>query len=188
MLVLCSSPHGKNRDAKFYVRKILRLNHEMTTDKIAKAIVEIASKKNIVLVLAESCTGGLVAAALTDIAGSSAVLDRSLVTYSNDAKRDLLGVPNDTLITFGAVSAETASAMTKGALSHTPAANLAASVTGIAGPGGGSKEKPVGLVHFACQKRGHDPVLDRHIFIGDRNEIRKQALVNSLKMIYYQLY
>ena len=96
----------------------------------------------------------MIAAALTDIAGSSAVLDRGLVTYSNQAKQDLLGVSDDILASYGAVSAETAIAMTTGALLKTPAARLAASVTGIAGPGGGSQDKPVGLVHFSCQWRG----------------------------------
>lgn len=162
-------------------------NPKMTADKLAKTIIKTARQKNTVLVVAESCTGGMIAAALTDIAGSSAVLDRGLVTYSNDAKRDLLGVPAKILTTYGAVSAETATAMTRGALFYTPAATLAASVTGIAGPGGGSPEKPVGLVHFACQKRGNDPVLDRHIFNGNRSEIRKQALVNLLIMINNQL-
>lgn len=160
---------------------------EMTADRLAKAIIETASQKGIIVVLAESCTGGMVATALTDIAGSSAVLDRGLVTYSNDAKQDLLGVPGKILAAYGAVSAETASAMTRGALAHTPKASLAASVTGIAGPSGGSKKKPIGLVHFACQKRGHDPVLDWNIFTGNRDEIRQKALYKALIMIYNQL-
>ena len=162
-------------------------NPKITADELAKTIVETAKHQGIVIVLAESCTGGMIAAALTDIPGSSEVLDRCLVTYSNDAKRDLLDVTDDTLAKYGAVSAETASAMSNGALSRTPAATLAASVTGIAGPGGGSEEKPVGLVHFACQKRGHDPVLDQQIFTGNRNEIRKKSLFNLLLMINNQL-
>ena len=162
-------------------------NPDMTAQKLARAIIETASQKNIVLVIAESCTGGMIAAELTNIEGSSAVLDRGLVTYSNYAKQDLLRVPSETLATYGAVSAETASAMTLGALFQTPAATLAASVTGIAGPSGGSAEKPVGLVHFACQIRGLDPVLQQHLFTGSRDEIRKKSLLNTLKMIYNEL-
>ena len=114
-------------------------NTTMTVSELAKAIITLANEKNVMLVLAESCTGGMIAAALTDIAGSSAVLDRGLVTYSDQAKQDLLGVSDDILASYGAVSTETAIAMTTGALLKTPAAQLAASVTGIAGPGGGSK-------------------------------------------------
>jgi len=128
---------------------------DMSPTTLAKAIVERACKQKIIIVLAESCTGGLIASALTDIPGSSAVLDRGFVTYSNDAKIDLLGVSDKTLADHGAVSAETAIAMTAGALAATPRAALAASVTGIAGPGGGSPDKPVGLVHFSCQRRGN---------------------------------
>ncbi|NBP48513.1 MAG: CinA family protein [Alphaproteobacteria bacterium] len=134
----------------------------MSPTTLAKAIVERACKQKIIIVLAESCTGGLIASALTDIPGSSAVLDRGFVTYSNDAKIDLLGVSDKTLADHGAVSAETAIAMTAGALAATPRAALAASVTGIAGPGGGSPDKPVGLVHFSCQRRGNAAQHERH--------------------------
>jgi nicotinamide-nucleotide amidase len=109
------------------------------------------------------------------------------VTYSNQAKQDLLGVNDDVLASYGAVSAETAIAMTTGALLKTPAAQLAASVTGIAGPGGGSQDKPVGLVHFSCQWRGKPAVHDHHIFTGDRDSVRKKSLYNSLTMIYNEL-
>ena len=101
---------------------------------------------------AKSCTGGLVAAALTDIAGSSAVVDRGFVTYTNEAKQQMLGVPPTTSNNHGAVSRETAEAMAKGALAHAEA-DLAVSFTGIAGPGGGTAEKPVGLVHFGAAAR-----------------------------------
>ena len=159
----------------------------MTANDLAKAIIKLATDKRVMLVLAESCTGGMIAAALTDIAGSSAVLDRGLVTYSNQAKQDLLGVSDDILASYGAVSAETAIAMTTGALLKTPAARLAASVTGIAGPGGGSQDKPVGLVHFSCQWRGKSAVYDHHIFTGDRDSVRKKSLQNLLTMIYNEL-
>lgn len=160
---------------------------DMSPTTLAKAIVERACKQKIIIVLAESCTGGLIASALTDIPGSSAVLDRGFVTYSNDAKIDLLGVSDKTLADHGAVSAETAIAMTAGALAATPRAALAASVTGIAGPGGGSPDKPVGLVHFSCQRRGNAAQHERHIFTGDRETVRKKALLNALTMIYNKL-
>ena len=159
----------------------------ITVSYLAKAIINLANEKNVVFVLAESCTGGMIAAALTDIPGSSAVLDRGLVTYSNQAKRDLLGVSDDILASYGAVSAETAIAMTTGALLKTPAARLAASVTGIAGPGGGSQDKPVGLVHFSCQWRGKPAVHDHQTFTGDRDSVRKKSLYKSLTMIYNEL-
>src|SRR5690348_6493495 len=101
---------------------------------------------------AESCTGGLVAGALTDIAGSSAVVDRGFVTYTDEAKQQMLGVPAATLAAHGAVSRATAEAMARGALGHA-SADIVVSITGIAGPGGGSAEKPVGLVHFAAGDR-----------------------------------
>ena len=159
----------------------------MTANDLAKAIIKLATDKRVMLVLAESCTGGMIAAALTDIAGSSAVLDRGLVTYSNQAKQDLLGVSDEILASHGAVAAETAIAMTTGALLKTPLATLAASVTGIAGPGGSSQGKPVGLVHFACQWRGKPAIHDHHIFTGDRDSVRKKSLHNSLTMIYNEL-
>ena len=162
-------------------------NATMTISELAKAIIKLAFEKNVMLVIAESCTGGMIAAALTDIAGSSAVFDRGLVTYSNKAKQDLLGVSDDILASHGAVSAETAIAMTSGALLKTPAAQLAGSVTGIAGPGGGSQGKPVGLVHFSCQWRGKPAVHDHHIFTGDRGSIRKKSLQNLLTMIFNEL-
>src|SRR6056300_431713 len=159
----------------------------MTANDLAKAIIKLATDKRVMLVLAESCTGGMIAAALTDIAGSSAVLDRGLVTYSNQAKQDLLGVSDEILASHGAVAAETAIAMTTGALLKTPLAQLAASVTGIAGPGGGSQDKPVGLVHFSRQWRGKTAVHDHHIYTGDRDSVRKKSLYNLLTMIYNEL-
>ncbi len=162
-------------------------NATMTISELARAIIKLASEKNVMLVLAESCTGGMIAAALTDIAGSSAVLDRGLVTYSNQAKQDLLGVSGDILARYGAVSSETAIAMTTGALLKTPAARLAASVTGIAGPGGGSHDKPVGLVHFSCQWRGKPAVHEHQTFTGNRDLVRKKSLRKTLIMIYNEL-
>ena len=162
-------------------------NATMTKTELAKAIIRLASEKKVMFVVAESCTGGMIAAALTDIAGSSAVLDRGLVTYSNRAKQDLLGVSDDILARHGAVSTETAIAMTTGALLKTPAARFAASVTGIAGPGGGSRNKPVGLVHFSCQWRGKPAVHDHQTFTGDRDAVRKKSLYKLLSMIHSEL-
>lgn len=127
----------------------------MTEDeltKLAKSVLKVCRARNIKLATAESCTGGLVAAALTEIAGSSDVFDRGFVTYSNAAKEKMLGVPTDVLERFGAVSRETAAAMAQGALAQSQA-TVTVAVTGIAGPGGGSDAKPVGLVHFAGATR-----------------------------------
>src|SRR5690349_21621035 len=118
----------------------------------ATALLDLCKAKKLMVATAESCTGGLVAGALTDIAGSSAVVDRGFVTYTDEAKAQMLGVPAATLRAHGAVSRETAQAMAKGALTHSRA-DLVVSITGIAGPGGGTKEKPVGLVHFAAAAR-----------------------------------
>ena len=115
-------------------------------------MLERCRARGLTVATAESCTGGLVAGALTEIAGSSDVVDRGFVTYSNAAKQAMLGVPAAILERHGAVSRETAEAMARGALAHAPA-DLAVAITGIAGPGGGSAEKPVGLVHFAAAAR-----------------------------------
>ena len=116
---------------------------------LAQAVVAASIRRGVVLATAESCTGGLVAGALTAIPGSSAVLDRGFVTYSNAAKSGMIGVPADLILAHGAVSEPVARAMAEGAVAHSDAM-LAVSITGIAGPGGGSAEKPVGLVHFAA--------------------------------------
>lgn len=135
---------------------------------------------------AESCTGGLVAGALTEIAGSSDVFDRGWVTYSNEAKIAQLGVGSDIIDTFGAVSIATAWAMAQGALARSNA-DVAVAITGIAGPGGGTDKKPVGTVVFARARRGADPkeiVADQHAF-GDlgRSEIRRQAVRCALELL-----
>ena len=132
---------------------------------------------------AESCTGGLVAAALTDIAGSSDVVECGFVVYSDEAKQAMLGVPAATLKRHGAVSAETAIAMAAGALERSPA-DLAVSITGIAGPGGGSKQKPVGLVHFAAASRDGRRLQRRRLFgkIG-RRRVRERSVAEALAML-----
>ena len=132
---------------------------------------------------AESCTGGLIAGALTEIAGSSAVVDRGFVTYTNEAKVDLLGVTQTTLETFGAVSKETAVQMAHGAL-YRSRAQVAVAVTGIAGPTGGSAEKPVGLVHLALQTRS-GRILHREMLYGDlgRSRIRLATVQTALELL-----
>ena len=151
--------------------------------ELAQSIIEKTQQKNVMIALAESCTGGMIAAAITDISGSSAVLDRGFVTYSNQAKIDVLGVSNGTLAQHGAVSEQTARAMVEGALIAAPMADLALSVTGVAGPGGGGQDKPVGLVHFACQRRDSPQIHAKHIFNGDRDMVRQQAVHKALIMI-----
>ena len=150
---------------------------------LAQNIVDRARHKTMKVALAESCTGGMIAAALTDISGSSAVLDRGFVTYSNQAKIDILGLCSTSLRQHGAVSEQTARAMVEGTLIAAPMAELALSVTGIAGPGGGDQDKPVGLVHFACQRRDSPQIHAKHIFNGDRNMVRQQAVHKALMMI-----
>ncbi len=136
--------------------------------------------------LAESCTGGLVAAALTEIAGSSAVLDRGMVTYSNEAKQELLGVPGDIIDTFGAVSIACAWAMAQGALKRSRA-DVVVAISGIAGPDGGTPQKPVGTVVFARAIRGQDEedaLAEERLFAGaDRDGVRHQAALVALELL-----
>ncbi|ALK09695.1 Nicotinamide-nucleotide amidohydrolase PncC [Blastochloris viridis] len=156
-----------------------------TTDLGAAAarLLDSCRKRGLTVATAESCTGGLVVAALTDIAGSSAVVDRGFITYSNDAKSEMLGVPPGLLAQFGAVSRETATAMAEGALDQS-LADLVVAITGIAGPGGGSDEKPVGLVHFAAAKRGGRRLHHEERF-GDigRAAVRHAAAAVALAML-----
>lgn len=136
---------------------------------------------SLMLATAESCTGGMIAAALTDRPGSSKILERGFVTYSNDSKHEMLGVPAETLRDHGAVSAQTAIAMAKGALKHSRA-DVALSVTGIAGPDGGTPEKPVGLVYIGYGLKGEDVVHSaEHRFTGDRAAIRQQTVEAALR-------
>ncbi len=148
----------------------------------ARQLVAALLAKGQLLSTAESCTGGMVAAAITDIMGSSGVFDRGFVTYSNAAKIQMLGVPPSLLETHGAVSEAVATAMAQGALMHS-AATLAVSTTGIAGPGGGTETKPVGLVHFACTNKSGRLWNDRMIFPGDRATVRRLACDHALQML-----
>jgi nicotinamide-nucleotide amidase len=151
-------------------------------ESLPQRFLKACSARGIVVVTAESCTGGMIAAALTDIPGSSAVVDRGFVTYSNQAKVEMLDVSEDTLSTYGAVSKEAALEMAAGALKHSRA-NIALSVTGIAGPDGGSPEKPVGLVWFGVAVKGHQPVAEARLFgsIG-RAQVRQDSVRTALEL------
>ena len=153
------------------------------TDKLAKEVLLAAKAQGIKIATAESCTGGLIAGALTEIAGSSDVLDRGFVTYSNEAKQQMLGVSAVTLEKFGAVSGATAKEMAYGALANSPA-DLSVSVTGIAGPSGGSPEKPVGTVWFGLAMQGTAPIAERVQFNEtDRHSIRFASVHHALGML-----
>ena len=149
----------------------------------ATALLELCRRKKLRIATAESCTGGLIAATLTEIPGSSDVVERGFMTYRNAAKQTMLGVPAITIGQFGEVSRETAEAMATGALANSPA-ELAVSVTGIAGPGGARPEKPVGLVHFAAaSKRGS--LVHREKRFGDigRAQVRHASVAEALDML-----
>jgi nicotinamide-nucleotide amidase len=148
----------------------------------AAKLISDCSARGFKLACAESCTGGLLVALLTEIPGSSSVVDRGFVTYSNEAKVELLGIPLDIVEKHGAVSEQTACAMALGALTRS-AADLAVSITGIAGPGGGSELKPVGLVHIASAIRGKNLSHRRHVFQGNRSEVRLSAVAEALRML-----
>ena len=148
----------------------------------AAELLEVYRQAGLRLVTAESCTGGLIAACLTEIAGSSDVVERGFITYSNEAKIESLGVPAPFIAAHGAVSAEVAEAMSQGALTRAHA-DVAVSVTGIAGPGGATAEKPVGLVYLGLCRGGEKPRHARHVFPGTRAEIRLAALGAALAML-----
>jgi len=150
--------------------------------RLAAKVLARCRAKGWTLATAESCTGGMVVAALTDIAGASDVVERGFVTYSNQAKSELLGVAPALIELHGAVSPQTAEAMAAGALAHSPV-QLAVSITGIAGPGGGSKEKPVGLVYFGLARRGGKTKTEKKIFKGDRAAIRRAATKRALELL-----
>jgi nicotinamide-nucleotide amidase len=149
----------------------------------AAALLDDLRGRGLKLATAESCTGGLISALLTEIAGSSDVVERGFVTYSNAAKHELLGVPEAMLAEHGAVSEPVARAMVEGALSHSRA-DVAVAVTGVAGPGGGSAAKPVGLVHIAAARRG-GAVLHRECRFGDigRSPVRIASVEAALQLV-----
>ena len=154
-----------------------------STLTLAEAVLKEAREAKLMLAFAESCTGGLIAAACTSVAGSSDWFERGFVTYSNRAKIELLGVPAALIDAHGAVSEEVARAMAEGALAHSPA-GVAVSCTGVAGPGGGSAEKPVGLVHFAAARKGQTTLHEECRF-GDlgRGKVRMKSVEAALKLL-----
>ncbi len=153
------------------------------TALLAQKIVTDFTQRGHMLSTAESCTGGLIAGALTDVSGSSAVVDRGFVTYTNDAKMEMLGVTAATLDAYGAVSRQTALQMAHGALFRSKA-EFSVAVTGIAGPGGGTSEKPVGLVHLAAQWRS-GRIIHRQMLYGDigRDNVRLATVRTALEML-----
>ena len=149
---------------------------------LSETLLSACREARLKLATAESCTGGLVAAALTDIAGSSDVMERGFVTYSNEAKTELLGVPAAVIAAHGAVSAQVATAMAQGALARSPV-DLVVSITGIAGPGGATSGKPVGLVYFGVARKGGAAQVERHTFHGDRASVRAAATERALELL-----
>ncbi|MGD9535812.1 MAG: CinA family protein [Alphaproteobacteria bacterium] len=149
-------------------------------DKAAR-LLALCRQRGLKLATAESCTGGLIAGRLTDIAGSSDVMDRGFVTYSNAAKTEMIGVPAALIVRFGAVSEPVARAMAEGALARSNA-DIAVAVTGIAGPGGATQGKPVGLVHFGCARRGMATRHRREVFPGDRAAVRQATVEAALDL------
>ncbi len=154
--------------------------------KKAETLLETYRRAGLKIATAESCTGGLIAGTLTEIAGSSDVVERGFVTYSNEAKTELLGVPAAVIAQAGAVSAEVAEAMAEGAL-EASAADVAVSATGIAGPGGATPNKPVGLVYLGICRRGAGAAHERHVFAGDRAAVRRAAVAAALDLLAGQL-
>lgn len=160
-------------------------SHRMLPDTLlteAETLVAACRAKGVRLATAESCTGGLIAAALTAIAGSSDVVDRGFISYSNKAKQEMLGVPPALITAHGAVSEEVARAMAEGALRHSRA-SITVSVTGVAGPRGGSAEKPVGLACFGLGQRDRPVTSERQVFPGDRTAIRAAIVAHAFALI-----
>lgn len=150
----------------------------------ANRLLDICRRKNLTIATAESCTGGLVAGTLTEVPGVSSMLDRGFITYSNEAKQEMLGVPEDVLKQYGAVSRETAEAMAEGALGYAPV-DLTVAVTGIAGPAGGEGGKPVGLVHFAAASRtGLRQHIEKRFGNPGRAEIRKRSVLQAFILLH----
>ncbi len=149
---------------------------------LSKKLSALLRDKNMKLVTAESCTGGFLAAAMTELPGSSEIFERGFITYSNEAKMELLNVSEQMITANGAVSAQVAEAMAKGALGNSRA-DIAISITGIAGPDGGSAEKPVGTVYFGHAIKDGEVESAHHVFEGNRDDIRRQATKVALSLL-----
>ena len=163
---------------------VLVIGRKLKVEKIsfyAKNLIMILKQKGERVCCAESCTGGMITAALTEIPGSSSVLSRGFVTYSNQSKIDMLGVKLKTLELHGAVSGQTVSEMASGAITASNGeADYAIAVSGVAGPDGGNKEKPVGLVYICILKKGDVGEIKKYIFRGDRQSVRYQTVIKAL--------
>jgi PncC family amidohydrolase len=151
------------------------------TEELKEKLFSLLCERNLKISTAESCTGGMIGASITSIPGISAYYECGFVTYSNEAKQKLIGVNKETLDEFGAVSGETVLEMAQGALEKS-GADIAVSVSGIAGPGGGTAEKPVGLVYIGCASEGKN-LFEKYIFKGNREEVRQQTVNSALEMI-----
>lgn len=162
--------------------KQLENKSEKGKQSLENAIVQIMTKHKMTLSAAESCTGGMLSAKVINVPGASAVYEAGFVTYANKAKHKLIGVKNKTLQKYGAVSKETAEEMVKGTLKAS-GADYAVAITGIAGPGGGTEEKPVGLVYIGCGRKHHIVVKD-YRFSGDRTQIRESCVENALLQLW----
>ncbi len=149
---------------------------------VLKDVSTQLNEKNLLLSTAESCTGGWLAKTITDLAGSSTIFDRGFVTYSNEAKQEMLGVAEKTLENFGAVSEQVVLEMAEGAIKNS-AANIAISISGVAGPGGGTDDKPVGMVCFGWLISGENSQAETMYFDGDRDSVRKQSVEYALKIL-----
>ena len=156
------------------------MNEELLN--LATAVAKQCNAQHKIVATAESCTGGAIAYTLTEISGSSQWFERGFVTYSNASKIELLGVKPETITQYGAVSEQTALEMVVGALNHSKA-DIAIAVTGIAGPTGGSVEKPVGTVFIALAARGTTPYVKKHLFSGNRHEVRTQTVQTALEWL-----
>jgi nicotinamide-nucleotide amidase len=148
----------------------------------AEAVLDACRERELKVATAESCTGGLISACLTDIAGSSSVFERGFVTYSNEAKEEILGVPAEIILEQGAVSDAVVTAMADGALENS-LADISVAVTGIAGPTGGSADKPVGLVYLATARRGGVTRPEHQVFPGGRAEVRRATAAKALELM-----
>ena len=154
--------------------------------RLEERIVAIMREKKLNMAVAESCTGGMLSSRIIDVAGVSEVYKAGFVTYANEAKQNLLGVKEETLREFGAVSEQTAREMVLGAIKAAEA-DMAVATTGIAGPGGGTEEKPVGLVYIACGNNDAITV-KKHLFEGDRQQVRESAVKAALRMLEEELF
>lgn len=152
-------------------------------NSLATQIIAKLTAKGWQIRAAESCTAGLIMATLTNISGASAVVDRGFVTYSNEAKQDMLGVRDETLMTYGAVSAETAFEMVKGCAANSPTPCASISVTGIAGPNGGTKDKPVGTVWIGTLVPDKEPLVKHYLFSGTRDDVRIKTVQAALTQL-----